>query len=161
MVVILFGVTGAGKTAVGRLLAADLGWSFYDADDFHSAASVEKMRTGIPLNEADRWPWLDRLRARIEASLSTSENAVLACSALKAAYREHLTVSNEVKLVHLDGSFDLIAGRLRARRGHYMNPELLQSQFDALEPPHGDALVVDVRKSPAEIVRAIRESLQL
>src|SRR5688572_18377385 len=109
MVVILFGVTGAGKTVVGRMLAADLGWTFYDADDFHSAASVEKMRSGVPLDDADRGPWLERLRAQIETSLTAGENAVLACSALKNAYREFLRVSGDVKLVHLNGDFELIA----------------------------------------------------
>jgi gluconokinase len=161
MVVILFGVTGAGKTVVGRMLAADLGWTFYDADDFHSARSVEKMRIGVPLDDADRGPWLERLRAQIETSLTAGENAVLACSALKNAYREFLRVSGDVKLVHLNGDFELIAQRLQARRDHYMNPDLLRSQFETLEPPHGDALVVDVRPTPAAIVRTIRESFQL
>ena len=161
MVVILFGVTGAGKTVGGRLLAGDLGWAFYDADDFHSAASVEKMRTGVPLDDDDRRPWLERLRARIQESLAAGENAVLACSALKHAYRDYLVVDGRVKLVHLSGDFELIAARLRARRDHYMNPALLQSQFDALEPPHGDAFVVDVDNTPAEIVRTIRGSLGL
>ena len=161
MVVILFGVTGAGKTSIGTLLAGELGWSFYDADDFHSAASVEKMRRGMPLDDADRWPWLERLRAKIAACLDTGENAVIACSALKDAYRDHLTVNDQVKLVYLKGDFELIGARLRARRGHYMNPALLQSQFDALEPPHGDALVVDISGTPGEIVRTIRDSLRL
>jgi gluconokinase len=161
MVVILFGVTGAGKTVVGQLLAAELGWPFYDADDFHSAASVEKMRTGIPLDDGDRQPWLARLRARIEQSLADGEDAVLACSALKRAYRDYLTVDHRVRLVHLSGDRDLIAGRLRARRGHYMNPDLLNSQFDTLEPPDDGALVVDVHATPPEIVRTIRESLRL
>ena len=159
MVVILFGVTGAGKTVIGRLLAGDLGWAFYDADDFHSAANVEKMRTGVPLDDDDRWPWLERLRVRIQESLAAGEHAVLACSALKDAYRDYLVVDGRVKLVHLSGDFELIAARLRARRDHYMNPALLRSQFDALEPPHGDALVVDVDNTPAEIVRTIRKSL--
>jgi gluconokinase len=161
MVVILFGVTGAGKTVVGQLLAGELGWRFYDADDYHSAASVEKMRTGVPLDDGDRQPWLERLRARIEECLAAGENAVLACSALKGAYRDYLTVDGRVKLVHLSGDFDLIAARLRARRGHYMNPDLLRSQFETLEPPDGDALVVDVQATPPEIVRTIRESLRL
>lgn len=161
MVVILFGVTGAGKTVVGRLLAGELGWTFYDADDFHSAASVEKMRGGIPLDDVDRGPWLEKLRATIAACLSNGEHAVVACSALKATYRDYLKVDDRVKLVHLQGDFELIAERLRARRDHYMNPALLQSQFDALEPPHGDALVVDVHGTPAEIVRTIRGSLGL
>ena len=161
MVVILFGVTGAGKTSVGTLLAGELGWSFYDADDFHSAASVEKMRRGMPLDDADRWPWLERLRAKIATCLDTGENAVIACSALKDAYRDHLAVNDQVKLVYLKGDFELIGARLRARRGHYMDPALLQSQFDALEPPHGDALVVDISGTPGEIVRTIRDSLRL
>ena len=161
MVVILFGVTGAGKTSVGQLLARDLGWAFYDADDFHSPANVEKMRGGTPLDDGDRWPWLERLRAKIEECLSAGENAVIACSALKEAYRDYLTVNNQVKLVYLEGDFELIAARLRARPEHFMNPGLLKSQFEALEPPDHDAFVVDVSRTPADIVSTIRDWIRL
>ena len=157
---ILYGVTGAGKTLVGRLLAQDLGWTFYDADDFHPPFNVEKMRRGIPLTDADRWPWLETVRACIASALEARQNAVLACSALKRAYREHLRIDDRVKLVHLRGDYPLIAARLRDRREHFMNPNLLQSQFDALEDSEGEAaLVLDVGQTPSELVHAIRTRL--
>ena len=108
MIVIVFGVSGAGKTTIGKLLAQKLGWRFYEADDFHSQANIEKMHRGVPLTDADRWPWLESLRQLIERSLEASENAVLACSALKRAYRERLRVSDEVKFVFLRGDYALI-----------------------------------------------------
>jgi len=106
--IIVFGVSGAGKTTVGKLLAQELGWQFLEADDFHSAANIEKMRGGRPLTDEDRWPWLDRLREQIEQLLSAGENAVLACSALKRAYRDRLRVSDEVKFVFLRGDYALV-----------------------------------------------------
>lgn len=157
MFIILFGVTGAGKTTVGVRLAEQLGWEFYDADNFHPPANVEKMSRGIPLTEADRVPWLASLRARVERSLREAENAVLACSALREGYRHELRVDDRVKLVYLKGDFALIQRRLEARRGHFMNPALLQSQFELLEEPQpGDVFVVDVSPPPAEVVRSIR-----
>lgn len=162
MVVILSGVTGSGKTTIGRRLAHELGWAFYDADAFHSEASVEKMRRGIPLEDEDRLPWLDSLRALIQAAIARGENAVLACSALKAAYRRRLRVNDDVRLVHLDGDYALIAGRLARRGEHFMNPSLLQSQFDTLErPTPAEALIVDAGLPPEEIVPAIRRDLRL
>ena len=162
MIIILFGVTGAGKTAVGRQLAQELGWSFYDADQFHPPGNVEKMRQGVPLTDADRWPWLERLRAQITECLERGDHAVFACSALKAAYRQHLSVNGEVKWVHLKGNYALIAERLRRRGEHFMNPDLLQSQFDTLEEPQRDAvLVLDVEKAPSELVQTIRTKLGL
>ena len=98
MIVIIFGVSGAGKTTVGKLLARELGWRFLEADDFHPAANISKMRSGHPLTDEDRWPWLERLRQQIECSVTAGENVVLACSALKRAYRDRLRVSDEVKL---------------------------------------------------------------
>ena len=162
MVVILFGVTGAGKTVVGRLLAQELGWKFYDADRFHSSSNVEKMRQGIPLTDADRWPWLHSLREIITQAVARDENAVLACSALKAAYRDHLRINDDVKLAYLKGDYALMAERLKRRREHFMNPDLLQSQFDALEEPEGDAaLVLDAGLTPSELVQAIRTELKI
>ena len=108
MIIIVFGVSGAGKTTVGKLLARELGWQFLEADDFHPAANIEKMRRGHPLTDEDRWPWLDRLREQIEQLLSAGENAVLACSALKRAYRDRLRVSDEVKFVFLRGDYALV-----------------------------------------------------
>lgn len=161
MVIILFGVTGAGKTTVGRLLAAALGWNFYDADQFHSPNNIDKMRRGIPLTDADRRPWLDSLRALITECIAAKQGAVLACSALKEAYRRHLKRSDDVKLFYLKADYELIEERLRNRSGHFMDPGLLQSQFDTLEPPLGDAIEIEAEGSPGEIVERIRSELQI
>jgi gluconokinase len=138
VIVVLFGVSGAGKTTIGKLLAEQLGWKFYEADDFHSRANIEKMRSGVPLTDEDRWRWLERLHEQITLSLAAKENAVLACSALKRAYRERLLVNDDVKFVFLRGDYALIERQLRRRRGHFMNPALLQSQFADLEEPQPD-----------------------
>jgi gluconokinase len=163
VIVIIFGVSGAGKTTIGKLLAAQLGWQFYEADDFHPRSNIEKMRRGRPLTDEDRWPWLERLREQIALSLSAKENAVLACSALKRAYREHLRVSGDVKFVFLRGDYALIAERLRHRRGHFMNPELLRSQFADLEEPEPDedVLPVELGRTPQELVEEIKTRLRL
>ena len=161
--IIVFGVSGAGKTTVGKLLAQELGWQFLEADDFHSAANIVKMRSGRPLTDEDRWPWLDRLREQIEQLLSAGENAVLACSALKRAYRDRLHVSDEVKFVFLRGDYALVEKQLRSRRGHFMNAGLLQSQFDELEEPQADerAITVELGRAPEEIVEEIEVKLHL
>ncbi|HTG52231.1 MAG TPA: gluconokinase [Candidatus Tectomicrobia bacterium] len=163
MMIIVFGVSGAGKTTVGKLLAQELGWQFLEADDFHSAANIVKMRSGRPLTDEDRWPWLDRLREQIEQLLSAGENAVLACSALKRAYRDRLRVSDEVKFVFLRGDYALVEKQLRSRRGHFMNAGLLQSQFDELEEPQADerAITVALGRAPEEIVEEIEVKLHL
>ena len=135
MIIIIFGVSGAGKTTVGELLARELGWDFYEADDFHSPANIAKMHRGVPLTEDDRWPWLESLGELIKRCLAAAENAILACSALKKAYRRHLRVNSEVKLVYLRGDFTLITDQLRHRHGHFMNPALLRSQFADFEEP--------------------------
>jgi len=155
------GVTGVGKTTVGQLLAAKTGWPLYDADDYHSAANVEKMRAGIALTDEDRWPWLDRLNALLRAADSKSESAILACSALKQRYRDRLQhgLSN-VRWVHLKGDMELIRSRLNQRKGHYMNPALLQSQFDALELPL-DALSIDIGDEPAALAQQVFRALQI
>ena len=163
MIVIIFGVSGAGKTTVGKLLARELGWHFLEADDFHPAANIKKMRSGHPLTDEDRWPWLEALREQIERFLAVEEDAVLACSALKRKYREHLRVSPDVKLIFLRGDFTLIEKQLRGRRGHFMNPELLQSQFADLEEPEPDedALTIELGRTPQEIVEEIKTKLRL
>jgi gluconokinase len=162
VVIILFGVSGSGKTLIGQLLAQELGWKFYDADDFHSAANIEKMRRGIPLTDEDRQPWLERLRELIKRCLAAGENAVLACSALKESYRRYLRISDDVKLVYLRGDYALIAAQLQQRRGHFMNPALLQTQFADLEEPQpGEAVVIELGRSPAELVQEIRRKLEL
>ena len=163
MIVIVFGVSGAGKTTIGKLLAEQLGWRFYEGDDFHPRANIEKMRSGRPLTDEDRWPWLERLREQITRSIAAKENAVLACSALKRAYRDRLRVSDDVKFVFLRGNYVLIERQLRRRRGHFMNPALLQSQFADLEEPQPDedVLTVDLGRSPEEIVEQIKAKLNL
>jgi gluconokinase len=160
MVVIAMGVTGAGKTTIGRLLAEQLGWQFADADDFHPAANVEKMRHGIPLTDDDRRPWLERLRSEIERWIAANRNIVLACSALKRSYRDELAAGPQVKFVYLKGSARLIAERLRARHGHFAGEAILAGQFADLEEPE-DAIAVDISPSPQEIVREIRARLGL
>jgi len=152
------GVTGSGKTTIGLALAELLQWQFVDADDFHPPANVAKMRAGIPLDDADRAPWLGSLHDAIAGWLETPANVVLACSALKQAYRQQMLVDSKVKLVYLRGGRELIAQRLSQRHGHYMDPNLLASQFAALEEPQ-DAVVVDVEVDVPEIVAQIRESL--
>ena len=161
MVIIIFGVSGAGKTTIGKLLARDLRWRFIEADDFHPAANIEKMRSGHPLTDNDRWPWLEQLRQQIERSLSTRENAVLACSALKRAYRDRLHVSDEIKFVFLRGDHALVEKQLRSRHGHFMNAALLQSQFHDLEEPESDENVqtVDLGRKPQELVDEIKATL--
>ena len=155
MVVVLMGVAGAGKTTVGRLLAGELGWEFYDADDFHPPANVEKMSRGVPLDGDDRRPWLAALRRLIDDSLARGESAVVACSALKESYRQYLLADERTRLIYLKGSLELIKGRMTSRRGHYMKAEMLDSQFAALEEPARDAHL-DASQPPDEIVRAIR-----
>lgn len=155
------GVTGCGKTTVGALLAEECGWAFYDADDFHPAANVAKMKSGAPLDDADRWPWLARLNALLRDSERAGQSLVLACSALKQVYRDRLTRGcAAARFVLLDAEPELIRARLAARRGHYMNPLLLDSQFAILERPP-DALRLGAAGSPAELARSIRERLAI
>ncbi|HYM79051.1 MAG TPA: gluconokinase [Candidatus Dormibacteraeota bacterium] len=160
MIVIVMGVVGAGKTTVGKLLAANLGWEFADADDFHSAANVEKIRNGTPLDDIDRDPWLDALRAAILQWIADRRNAVLACSALKRRYRAKLDAGPEAKFVYLRGSADVISDRLRSRRGHFAGEAILASQLADLEEPEA-ALTVDIAGTPQQIVDQIRKGLRL
>ncbi len=161
MIIILFGVSGSGKTTIGRLLAKDLAWKFHDADEFHPASNVDKMRRGIALTDADRWPWLETLHELLKQRIARKENLILGCSALKEEYRDYLQVSDEIKWIFLKGEYGLVADRLEQRRGHFMNPDLLRSQFEILEEPKGDAAIVDVDATPTKIVQTIREQLQV
>jgi gluconokinase len=154
------GVTGAGKTTVGSLLAREMGWRFADADTFHSPENIDKMRRGVALDDADRGPWLEAMRAAMLKWQADSRNVVLACSALKQIYRERLEVGPEVKFVYLKGSYEVIDQRLLSRHGHFATDNILSSQFATLEEPR-DAIVVDVSGTPEQIVQEIRRRLAL
>jgi gluconokinase len=158
MVLIIMGVVGVGKTTVGSLLAQKLGWRFADADDFHPAANIEKIRRGISLDDADRAPWLAAMRKAILNWNRAGENVVLACSALKRKYREELRVHG-VQFVFLQGSRELIRERLHGRRGHFASDSILESQFADLEPPM-KAITVEVNKSPEAIANEIIDQLK-
>ena len=152
------GVSGCGKTAVGQALAAELGWPFFDADDFHPPDNVAKMAAGTPLTDVDRWPWLDRVATMMAAVNERGANAVLACSALKQAYRDRFSRAGDVRFVHLKGDYVTIAGRIKARAHRYMPATLLGSQFATLEEPR-QAIVVDVRDAIPVQVAKIRVAL--
>jgi gluconokinase len=162
MTVLLMGVSGSGKSTVGRALAAELDWPFLDADTLHPPANVAKMASGIPLTDADRWPWFDRIVAEMRRYAAAGKNVVIACSALKQAYRDRLASGGSVRVVYLKGDAETIAPRLAGRRGHFMPPSLLASQFATLEEPD-NAIVVDIREpvaaQVAAITRALREQL--
>jgi gluconokinase len=158
MIVIVMGVVGSGKTTIGSLLAAELGWQFADADEFHPPSNVEKIRHGIPLTDADRQPWLERLRTEITQWIAAGSNFVLACSALTRAYRQELAVGPQVRFVYLKGSASLVAQRLRLRHGHFADEKILASQFGDLEEP-AQALTVEITGPPQQIVTEIRQKL--
>jgi gluconokinase len=156
MIVLVMGVAGVGKTTIGAALARELRARFIDADDYHPAQNVAKMKAGIPLEDADRWPWLSRLNKE----LKQLEHGVLACSALKASYRQRLSQGiSDFKTVYLHGSFDLIRHRMESREHRFMPAALLESQFGALEPPAG-AIAVDVAAAPEACVAAILTALR-
>ena len=165
MNIIILGVAGSGKTTVGRELAARLGaeWRFVDADAFHPAANIEKMSRGLPLDDADRAPWLAALAAHLDACAARGEEVVLACSALKEAYRRQLARSRAAtRFVFLKGDAATLDARLRGRRGHYMKATMLRSQLATLEEPAPDAaLVVDATLPPGEVVARILRGLGL
>lgn len=157
MIYILMGVSGAGKTLIGNKLSKRLDIPFYDGDDFHPPANVQKMKSGQPLNDEDRRPWLESL-ANNMIKWEQKGGAILACSALKKSYRKILASKTDTQFIYLKGTPSLIADRLADRKGHYMPPELLQSQFDTLEEPN-EALIVSVEPSPDEIVTIIMDRL--
>ncbi|MCA9419976.1 MAG: gluconokinase [Nitrospira sp.] len=158
---ILMGVSGSGKTTIGQLLARDLGWSFYEGDDFHSQGNLAKMLGGVPLTEEDRLPWLDAIHQLVHDLITKSQRAVITCSALKQTYRKWVTEDHtHVSLVYLRGSYALIHPRLRARTDHFMKGDLLASQYSLLEEPH-DVPFVDVSQAPEVIVEQIKRMLHL
>lgn len=160
MIVIIMGVVGAGKTTIGSLLASQLGWEFADADDFHPQSNVDKIRHGIALTDEDREPWLDHLRGAIIGWIEASKSVVLACSALKRAYRAKLSVGPEVRFVYLKGSAAQITDRLRSRHGHFASESILNSQLADLEEPD-PAITVEINESPEQIVTEIRTALAI
>jgi gluconokinase len=161
VIVVVMGVSGSGKTTVAVLLSAALGCQFQEGDDLHPAANVAKMRGGLPLTDADRWPWLHKIAEEIDGWRAQGQSGVLTCSALKRAYRD-IIIRPGVTLVYLKGSYDLIRRRMAARHGHYMPVALLDSQFAALEEPTPDEhpIVVDVAGRPAEIVEEVVRQLE-
>lgn len=161
MVVMIMGVTGSGKTTVGKLLAAKTGFEFVDADSFHSPANIQKMSRGIPLTDADREPWLQSIHRAVAGWIVEKHNVVLACSALKKSYREEIYDGPELKIVYLKGSFDFIVARLRERHGHFAGESILAGQFADLEEPGNDAIAVDIRQAPDVIVGEIETNLGL
>jgi len=162
-VIVVMGVSGSGKTTVGRALAERLGWIFADGDDFHPAANVAKMRAGVALTDEDRWPWLDAIAAWIRETCAHGERCIIASSALKRAYRERIRAGRaDLRFVYLAGNYDLIAARMAERDGHYMPLSLLKSQFDTLEVPDGEGeLIVDVGDPPPAIVARVIATLGL
>jgi gluconokinase len=162
--IIVMGVSGSGKTEIGRRLAERLGWAFRDADEFHPAKNVAKMRAGIPLDDGDRGPWLEALAVVLDTATSAGPPLVLACSALKRSHRERLGLPHDrMRLVQLDGAPELIRKRIEQRAGHFMPAALLDSQLSALERPgpDEDAIVVDVSSEPDAIVRRVTAALGL
>ena len=152
--IVMMGVAGSGKTTIGEKLAERLGWPYEDGDKLHPKANVEKMSAGHPLTDEDRWPWLQAIADEIDRICKKDEHAVIGCSALKRAYRDVLVHGrDDVRIVYLDGTQELIARRLKARKGHFMPPALLESQFNTLQPPQADERPVTVSiDAPVETI---------
>jgi carbohydrate kinase (thermoresistant glucokinase family) len=160
VIVIVMGVSGAGKSTLGRPLAKRLGWKFLDADDFHPPANVAKMAAGKPLDDADRWPWLDRINQELLGFEKRGKAAVLACSALKESYRKRLTAGlARFEIVFLHGDFELIRERLAQRKHRFMPPSLLESQYATLEPPT-KSISIDVARDPEAVLAEIVAKLK-
>jgi carbohydrate kinase (thermoresistant glucokinase family) len=161
-ILVVMGVSGAGKTTVAQELAARLGWAVKEGDLLHPEANVAKMHAGIALTDADRWPWLEAVAAWIDSQRAAGRPGIITCSALKRAYRKVVVGDRpEVRLVYLRGSYDLIVDRLARRSGHFMPPSLLRSQFDTLEEPgpEEDPLIVDIGPSAGQIAESIIRTL--
>jgi gluconokinase len=157
--IIVMGVSGCGKTTIGSKLADRLGWKFIESDRFHSKENVQKMASGTPLTDVDRQPWLESLHAALVDCSRDNESVIMACSALKEKYRQILTSGlNSIRFVYLKGNYDLIWNRMQ-RRQHFMKPEMLRSQFEALEEPH-DAIIIDISESPGQMIEEILNQIQ-
>ena len=154
------GVAGCGKSTIGAMLAHELGWDFYDADDFHSESNRIKMAQNIPLTDEDRADWLDSLRSLIGQNIQNERSIVLACSALKKSYRDTLMINDQEEFIYLRGTYEQIEARLLQRSGHFMSAKMLASQFDILEEPQ-DAVTIDITHTPQEIISVIRKGLAL
>ncbi|MGJ0523649.1 gluconokinase [Burkholderia gladioli] len=163
MILIAMGVSGAGKTRIGELLAERIGCTFTDGDAFHSAANKEKMHHGIPLTDDDRWPWLQSIRAAIEEKQRAGETAVFTCSSLKRSYRDVLRGKDaDVRFVYLHGTVEVLSERLKTRTGHFFDPSLLKSQLDTLEVPSEDeAVQVSIDQTPEQMVDEVLAKLKL
>jgi gluconokinase len=162
LLIVLMGVSGCGKSTIGTALSQALGWPFRDADSFHPPANVEKMSRGVPLEDADRWPWLSAIAQWIDAQRAAGAPGIVSCSALKRAYRQHIIGTRQgVQLVYLKGERELIGSRLALRTGHFMPAALLESQFAALEEPRADErpIVVSIDATPDRIATAILRQL--
>jgi carbohydrate kinase (thermoresistant glucokinase family) len=162
-VLIIMGVSGCGKTTIAELLSRQLGWDYRDGDEFHPQANVDKMHSGIPLTDDDRWPWLKAIAAWIDGKRSAGEHAIVTCSALKKSYRDILIgPRTDVGLIYLKGDEELIAARLAKRHGHFMPKDLLHSQFQTLEEPGPDErpITVSIAPTPEEIAATILTKLQ-
>jgi gluconokinase len=158
MIIVVMGVSGCGKSTIGQQLADRLGWPFFDGDDFHPPANLDKMSRGVPLNDEDRSGWLAAIADRMRALGALDQSGVFACSALKQKYRHQLRVTDQVKFVYLRGDYDLIWARMQRRPGHYMKANMLAGQFEALEEP-ADALALDIDPLPDQIVAHVIQSL--
>ena len=160
MILLVMGVTGSGKTTVGKLFAQRLGWLFLDADAFHPAENIEKMKHGVPLTDQDREPWLVAIHAQLLKCAAKNQDAVLACSALKQSYRETLAAGVELRICYLKGAYREMAARLQSRTGHFAGEGILAGQFADLEEPR-DALVLRVSETSEEIVGDVLRKLKL
>jgi gluconokinase len=160
MIALVMGTTGAGKTTVGKLLAEKLGWNFLDADDFHPAANIEKMKQGIPLDDADRVPWLAAMHEELVRQNVAGRSCVLACSALKESYRKTIGADLPMQIVYLKGAYEDMRAHILARHGHFAGEGILAGQFRDLEEP-ANAIVEPATLLPEEIVKHVREKLKL
>ena len=161
MLIIITGVSGVGKTTIGKLLSENMGWTFYEGDDYHTDVNLAKMRNGTPLTDDDRWPWLNALRTKISEIVLHEKDAVLSCSALKESYRMRLGSGlKDIVFVYLRGDYQLVRNRISARVGHFMSADLLVSQYSDLEEPQ-NGIIVDAALEPMEIINYLKQALSL